>query len=301
MQIHRVSFVASLLFGALALSFLPAAQAQTTYRYTKIDPPNSTLTAARGVNAHGDIFGGYIDADGVGHDFLLRDGVFTNIEYPSDVSAGALAMNARGDIAGNLGDADGSHGFLLSNGVLTKVDYPGAVWTSVFAINNSGDVTGQFGTPAGKVRSFILRNGVFHGIRVSVGDNFARGAEDNGRVFVGDVVLDSDLTVHGFLQGTGSVQLLDPPGMIVPCSHARGINERGDVVGAFAIVSSNDECDARPPAHGFVRFQTGEYAIIDPPGSFDTFLFGINDDGVVVGAATDKDGNTHGFRAMPKD
>jgi probable HAF family extracellular repeat protein len=301
MQINRASFVASLWLGVLALSLKPSAQAQTKYRYTKIDVPNSILTVARGINAHGDILGGYLDADGVGHDFLLRDGVFTNIDYPGGASAGGLAMNARGDIAGSLTDADGSHGFLLSNGVLTKIDYPGATFTSAFAINNSGDVTGQFGTPAGKVGSFILKTGVFHRIPLSLGDNFARGAEDNGRVFVGDVVLDSDLTVHGFLQGAGGVQLLDPPGMIVPCSHARGINERGDVAGAFAIVSSNDECDSRPPAHGFVRFRTGEYAIIDPPGSFDTFVFGINDDGGVVGAATDKDGNVHGFRAVPQN
>jgi uncharacterized membrane protein len=300
MQIKSVRFAASLLFAGLALAILPAAQSQTKYHYARIDPPNSTQTVTRGVNAHGDILGSYIDADGVGHDFIMRDGTFTNIEYPGGVAAGALAMNARGDIAGNLDDSDGSHGFVLSRGVLTKVDYPGAVWTSAFAINNSGDVTGQFGT-SGKVGSFILRNGVFHNIRISEGDDFARGAEDNGKVFVGDVVLASDLTVHGFLQGTAGVQLLDPPGMIVPCSHARGINERGDVAGAFAIVSSNDECAAHPPAHGFVRMKAGEYAIIDAPGSHDTFVFGINDDGVVVGAGTDKDGIIHGFKAVPQN
>jgi hypothetical protein len=300
MTTNRARLLVSLLFLVLVLTILPAAQAQTTYRYTKIDAPNSILTVARGVNAHGDILGDYIDADGVGHDFLLRNGIFTNIEYPGGVPASALAMNAQGDIAGNLDDSDGSHGFVLSNGVLTKVDYPGAVFTRAFAINNSGDVTGQFGT-SGKIGSFILRNGVFHNIRVSQGDNFARGAEDNGKVFVGDVVLATDLTVHGFLQGTGSAQLLDPPGMIVPCSHARGINEAGDVAGAFSIVSSNDECGARPPAHGFVRSKTGEYAIIDAPGSHDTFVFGISDDGVVVGAGTDNAGITHGFSAVPQN
>jgi len=301
MQTNRASFLASLLFGALAISLMPAAQAQTGYQYTRIDVPNSILTVARGINAHGDVLGDYIDADGVGHDFLLRDGVFTTIEYPGGAAASALAMNARGDIAGNLDDADGSHGFVLSNGVITKIDHPDALWTSAFGINNSGDVTGQFGTQSGQVGSFILRNGVFHNIRVSLGDNFARGAQDSGRVFVGDVVLNSDLTVHGYFQGATSVELLDPPGMNVPCSHARGVNQRGDVAGAYAIVGSNDECGSHPPALGFVRLHTGEYATINPPISTDTFVFGINDDGAVVGAATDKDGVVHGFKATPRN
>jgi hypothetical protein len=60
--------------------------------------------------------GDYVDADGVGHDFLLRNGVFTNIAYPGGASAGSLTINARGDLAGSLGDADGSHGFVFSDG-----------------------------------------------------------------------------------------------------------------------------------------------------------------------------------------
>jgi hypothetical protein len=50
--------------------------------------PNASRTFARGINAHGDILGDYVDADGVGHDFLLRNGVFTNIAYPGGASGG---------------------------------------------------------------------------------------------------------------------------------------------------------------------------------------------------------------------
>ena len=46
--------------------------------------------------------------------------------------------------------------------------------------------------------------------------------------------------------------------------------------------------------------ESGKDDIIDPPGSLDTFVFGINDDGIVVGVFTDKNGNLHGFKATPK-
>jgi probable HAF family extracellular repeat protein len=112
-------------------------------------------------------------------------------------------------------------------------------------------------------------------------------------------VLSANSSSQGFLRRKqGDVQLLDPPGTIFPCSHARVINEQGDVAGAFGIVNSPDECHV--PNHGFV-FHQGAYDVIDPPGSLDTFVFGINDDGVVAGVFTDKNGNLHGFKATPKN
>jgi uncharacterized membrane protein len=296
MKTTAVKILASVLFGVL----LPSALLATDYRHTRIDPPNSIVTVARGINARGDILGNYIEADGVGHDFLLRNGVYTNIEYPGGASASGRALNARGDIVGVLGDADGTHGFLLSDGKLTKLDYPEAVDTRAFGINNSGDITGQYTTKFGVVSGFILKQGIYHKLRLP-GSSLTslHGAEDNGRVMTGDVILSADSSLHAFLQHKrGDFELLDPPGTIFPCSRGRGINERGDVAGAFSIVNTAAECGS--PAHGFV-FHQGAYDIIDPPGSTDTFVFGINDDGAVVGAETAKNGVVHGFRATPKE
>lgn len=285
---------ASVLFVFLVSSALLAAD----YRYVRIDVPNASLTIARGINARGDIIGDYFDADGVGHDFLLRNGVYTNIDYPGGASVAARAINARGDIAGVLDDADGAHGFVFSEGKLTKIDYPGASATRAFGINNTGDITGQYTTKFGVVFGFILRDRTFHKISIRASDiTSVYGAEDNGRVMVGDVVLSADSSIHAFVRHKlGDIQLLDPPGTIFPCSHGRGINERGDVAGAFMIVNTPEECGR--PNHGFV-FRQGVYDIIDPPGSLDTFVFGINDDGVIVGVFTAKNGDLHGFKAVP--
>jgi len=294
MKTIAAKLFASVLFGLL----LSSAVVATDYRYTKIDVPNASLTIARGINARGDIIGDYLDADGVGHDFLLHDGVYTNIDYPRGAGT-ALAINARGDIAGVLDDAEGAHGFVFSDGKLTKIDYPGASATRAFGINNSGDITGQYTTRFGVVFGFILSGGAFHKIHVPATDlTSLHGAEDNGRVMTGDVVVSADSSIRAFVRHKpADIQLLDPPGTIFPCSRGRGINERGDVVGAFAIVNTPDECHR--PNHGFV-FRQGAYDVIDPPGSLDTFVFGINDDGVAVGVFTDKNGNLHGFKATPK-
>ena len=235
-----------------------------------------------------------------GHDFLLRNGVYQKIDYPGGTRADALAINARGDIVGLLDDADGEHGFLFHDGELTKVDYPGASGTVAFGINNTGDITGRYTNKHDDVFGFMLRDGTFRKIRVPDTDRTSvYGAKDNGRVMIGDVVVSADSSTRGFIQyKPGDVQLLDPPGSKFPCSHARAINERGDVAGAFMIVHKPEECTR--PNHGFV-FRQGEYDVIDPPGSRDTFVFGINDDGVVVGAFTDKNGKVHGFKAKPRN
>jgi uncharacterized membrane protein len=297
----RARLLPSITFGILAFTLLSVAQAQTEYSYLKIDVPNGSQTFVRGINARGDILGSYLDADGVGHDFLFHNGVYANIDYPGGAAAGALAINARGDIVGSLEDADGSHGFLLSDGNLTRIDYPGASFTRAFGINNAGDITGVYHTAFGAVRGFILSGGTFRNVFLPGGtDQGVRGSQDNGLTMVGDEFITSDSSVRGFVRSKPSdVQLLSPTGTVFPCSHARGTNERAAVVGAFSIVNNVDECNNRPPAIGFV-WKDGVYDIINPPGSHDTFAFGMNDYGVVVGVVTDKNGNTHGFKATPK-
>jgi len=293
---NRAVLLASIFLGALALPQVSTAQAQLEYRYTKIDVPHGSRTFPRGINAHGDILGGYVDANGVGHDFVLHNGVFSNVVYPGNAAAAARAINARGDLVGSVDE----HAFLLHDGKLTKFDYPGASSTIAFGINNSGDVTGLYTTAAGEGRGFILREGKFHTISVPGGANVGlHGAQDNGQVMVGDELRDSDQSQRGFRLRPGFVRLMNPPGTIFPCSHARGINERGDVAGAFAIVNTADECNDFPPTHGFV-LRDDTYDVIDFPGAHNNFVFGINDDGAVVGVFVDDSGNIHGFMATPR-
>jgi hypothetical protein len=109
------------------------------------------------------------------------------------------------------------------------------------------------------------------------------------------------IALHGFIRDKrGEFHLIDFPGLSVPCTGPRWINEREDIVGFFAYVNTIDDCYAPPPLHGFLLRQ-GKYTAIDVPGSISTELRAINDDGEIVGDYTDKNGNMHGFKAVPKD
>jgi len=271
------------------------------YRFVRIDFPNSTYTDARGINARGDIVGGYDDAEGIRHGFLLRNGVFTRIDVPNaQVTSYARAINARGDIVGNFLNADlFPHGFLLRDGQFTQIDYPGANGSTAFGINNAGDITGLHFEDMENASGSILRDGVFHNVRVPGSlETHVYFAQDNGSVLVGQSIMPPDGGFHGYVRSRpGHFELIDFPGTSVPCTGARWINQRGDIVGFFSFVDSLEDCTG-DLSHGFV-LRDGQYTRIDVPGSTNTKVFAINDDGVIVGNFTDKGGNGHGFRAVP--
>jgi len=273
------------------------------YTFVKINFPGSTLTFANGINAGGDIVGRYDDASARTHGFLLRKGVFTTLDYPGATLTAPRAINARGDVTGRMEFADGNdHGFLLRDGKFTPIDFPNALTTTPRGINNAGDVTGNFARCKDCESGFILRDGVFHEVHIPGG--FTSDiwlAQDNGQVMVGDAAMKPDDALHGFIRyKPGDFQLIDFPGLSVPCTSPRWINERGEIVGLFAVINTAEDCYSGPPTHGFLLRQ-GKYVSIDFPGATSTQIFSINDDGWIVGMYVDKSGNSYGFRAVPKD
>jgi len=69
------------------------------------------LTFALGINAQGDIVGGYT-ASGVSHAYLLRHGTFTTFDVPSGTATTATGINPKGDIVGNFVANGATRGFL---------------------------------------------------------------------------------------------------------------------------------------------------------------------------------------------
>jgi len=272
------------------------------YRFVKIDFPNATLTRANGINARGDIVGLYFDADGVGHGYLLRKGVFSTIDFPGASLTAPFALNARGDIVGFFEDDNGTdHGFLLSDGKFTQVNYPGASGTWARGINNAGDIVGSHFNAAGIDHGFLLKDGTFHNIHVPGSSCEHVGMpEDNGRVLAGSFCNTPDGMLYGFVRNRpGEFQTIHFPGSGLICTGARWINERGDVVGPYTRVNNPDECLA-VDKHGYLMRQ-GQFVTIDPPGAVDSQPDAINDDGVIVGLYKDKAGVIHGYKAIPTD
>lgn len=84
--------------------------------FTTIDVPDSAITNANGINAAGDIVGGFRDTSGELHGFLFSGGSFTSIDVPGSPQTGALGINDRGQIVGYFVTGVVIHGFLYAGG-----------------------------------------------------------------------------------------------------------------------------------------------------------------------------------------
>jgi hypothetical protein len=240
--------------AALALSVLPVACSSVD----GADP-----VAERGRATDGELS----PADTCGN-LVLRDGDFTPLAPPSDASSDPRAttyfgINNRGQAvgayyeAGAMPDSPGFDPILGNHAVLrdsrgrhTRIDVPGARLTLAYDVNDRTEVVGQY-----------IEADAVPGTR--------------GRLPFG--------TVHGFVSRRGGATTIDAPGAAL--TQPLGVNDRGDVVGAFIEADPGPD----PYAHydtgrlrGFVM-RSGRFTPIDFPGSEGTTVTGINDRGQMVG------------------
>jgi hypothetical protein len=204
--------------------------------------------------------------------------------------------------------------------IIATFDYPGSVSTFAYAINNNNVIAGwaDFG---GFTRS---ADGQFSEPLVDMGiAALAYGLNDSGTVcgyFIG-----SD-TYHGFFLSDGTYTTYDVPGHVG--TYVNGINNAGDFVGLYdfftgftsiggkvetidipggtditphGLNSSNQVVGLYLSNQGYAFYSdtSGQlhYPINAPRGK-NTFLYGINDQGWMVGGYADQTGHnraTHGL------
>lgn len=210
---------------------------------------------------------------------VLRGGDFTPLAPPSDASSDPRAttyfgINNRGQAVGAYYEAgampdspgfdpiEGNHAVLLdSRGTSTRIDVPGARLTVAYDLNDRAEVVGQY-----------IEADAVPGTR--------------GRLPFG--------TVHGFVSHRGDVTTIDAPGAAL--TQPLGVNDRGDVVGAFIEAGPSPDPYAYYETgrlRGFVM-RGGSFTPIDFPGSDATTVTGINDRGQTVGYY-DAGGTRRGF------
>jgi probable HAF family extracellular repeat protein len=117
------------------------------------------FTLPRAVNNSGAIVGQYIDASGLTHGFLYRNGTFTTIDAPGAGTnparglvcgffnpEGTLAtgISASGVIVGDICTDTGLSGWVLSNGKFSSLNDPnaGPLGTYVGASSENGRLVG---------------------------------------------------------------------------------------------------------------------------------------------------------------
>lgn len=326
----RITFA---LIGGL-LFFSTHTQAQS-FNFSTIDVPCPACpggiarsTTAQGINPAGEIVGGYRDAVGAQHGFVLSGGQFTSIEVPGAIAgaAGILPTTARGispsgDIVGNYTTplngsapvdspaycpATGSvaciKGFLYSHGKFSTVLFPGHLGAIPQRITPDGDIYGclhdfdlmasMFGFGRSRFGFISLKPGgnELADSSKSVPVSMNNGATPDGHTIIG---LWTDMTTghsHGYIVQDGNFQSYDVPGSLG--TNIWDINPAGAFVGVYT--------DSSKKVHGFVQLPDGSAPItVDYPNAVSTAAFGINPGGAIVGQYTDTSGLTHGFLATP--
>jgi len=165
---------------------------------------------------------------------------------------------------------------------------PGATVTRVFGMNGHGDLVGTDNTVPGR-HAFLVDHDSYVSLDSSgiLGTHisFARDIDDEGDI-VGGYIGD-DENEHGFILRYGTLTTLDVPFGGSIGTQLDGINNSGIITGVWVDEAFN--------AHGFV-YEKGNFVHLDYPGALDTFPYGINSRGDIVGNwATDQSTVGHGF------
>lgn len=275
----------------VALVTTGAARARSLV-FTTIDFPGAISTNAQGINAQGEIVGGYTDTGGRAHGFLLSGGQFRSIDVPNARATLARGIGPRGDIVGTyVSQVETTnvpaHGFLLNNrGEFSAVDHPDHINTIPQRILPDGTILGCYhdtdtmGTMHGTARSR------FGWEEIPEGRSMHNGATPDGKLIVG-LFTDMDNRGKGYFVDRGKFIPFEYPG----ASQTAGwdINPAGLAVGVYR--------DASGRFHGF-QYDGQTFSSVDMPGATATRVFGINASGDMVGAYVDGNARTHAFLAQ---
>lgn len=287
-------WIVAVLVGCLSV-LAQVAVAKAPPRFTTIDYPGATSTAAYGINAAGDIVGGYSDASG-SHGFLLKNGKFTSFNWPGSTWTEGWGINPRGDIVGQYGWLEGGNntirGFLLKDGNLVSLDVPNQPNTMLVKISPEGTIVGCYhtATPAGAT----LPN-TMYGFVLDAGDMTSHPLSrtmNNGVNAFGDVVgfyisPTTNRAERSYLIRDGAMTWFQFPGSVV--TQAWDISPAGTIVGFHRSSLTGP----LPLFHGFV-LEDGEITSFDAPAATETRAYGVSPTGDVVGYYIDSTGR-HGF------
>jgi len=253
----------------------------TAQTYKTIDYPGAIETRANGINAFGQIVGGWEDSSSNFHGFLYSGGKFTSLDYPGGTSTTAQAINNAGDIVGVYGGANGSAVFLYSGGTYSTLGL-----AEVFDINDLNETVVGTGyvTAVGTFIAINDPNAATNGT-----DSF--GINNLGQV-VGFYEKPSFSSVNGFLYSGGTYTTINVPGQFG--TQCYGINNYGEIVGYYTSTTS--------AIHSFT-YSGGTFTSFDFPGTISgTEANQINDFEMIVGTYLTTVGNTYisnGFLALP--
>jgi probable HAF family extracellular repeat protein len=257
--------------------------------FTTIDVPGASLTTMSGINTAGDMVGWYVPSgSSFSHGFLLSGGNFSDLDYPGGYDTEARGVTDSGVVVGNAYiSSEGAVGFTYQDGVYNTVQIAGYPDTFAEGITGNGIVVGTYGF--GSANGFEQLDTKFRvvtppGIQGTV---IATAINTFGQI----VGWSFDTSYAGFFYQNGKYRTINVPNSN-NYTEAWGINDSGVVVGWYL------GCAPSCTEHGFVLVR-GRYASFDYPGAAQTYAFGVNNAGQIVGTYTFDQQTFHGFVTSP--
>ena len=273
---------------------------------TILEFPGATATFADFVNSDGNLFGSYIDANGLFQEYAYSsDGRYvafelTNAEnleffYVHGVND-ALVRIARGKV---FGDVIRTYLGTFTDG-LRELKVPDSVSTQGYNINQDGSVVGFYETPDGRRHGFIAKptevvnqpvfqisgfNYTYESIDVPGVDFLALTASSDFEDYAGYTKSTDGEKMVAFTLIDGDFKTYDFPGSKNTYFYALGNDGR-----AAGYYEDNEGL------HQGVILEDGELRQYDFPGSVETEIWGISDaTGNLTGNWTDASGVRRGF------
>lgn len=200
---------------------------------------------------------------------------------------GGRTSNA-GEIVGRYFTTSGSAGFLDKSGKFTRIAPTGATKGLAADINNSAEIVGFYSVGNGPDIAFVYSGGKYSEVKSpsSTLDSIEfLGINDSG-VIVGSLsAMHGTAPEQGFIYNKGKFEYIIVPGS--KGTQARGINNKGEVVGAYA--------DSSGLNHGFT-YVSGKFTTVNVPGAKQTVVNGIcYNFPVIVGTYINSKNQTLGF------
>jgi probable HAF family extracellular repeat protein len=187
-------------------------------------------SVAKGINNNGQIFGASQDITGQVHTFLVDNGIMIDL----GTQFGAQSINNSGTIAGYMGIGAVAHAAVWENGSITDLGVlPGCDISVANGINNANQVVGKswLSTDSTRQFSFIWENGEMKPIG-SLGGIYTEAASINDDGLIVGTSTTEFGDFHAFLYQEGKMEDLgNLRGIVSDTSHARDINNLGQIVG----------------------------------------------------------------------
>ena len=219
---------------------------------------------------------------------------FTPVNVCSTCSTLPFGINNHDQVTGLFFDAAGvGRGFLKTGNHYDVIDIPGAQLVEAQRANDAGFVLGDYLGADGIGRPWVRRPDGSMDLRPGFPGATFTGAiylYESGRI-IGYATKDpaqlAGYFVY-FLDGTNFSEPFSYPAPNVVSTFLVSVNRNDEWVGAVEFGTTQNE-------HGWYRSPSGQFRLIDFPGSIQTEVFDITDDGLMLGRYMDANHINHGY------